>query len=64
MQYLEETLKVPSVDVLVLGLGGVVNKENEKVGEAPAAQWAHIRRARHFSCSHDDLQLLVRGDLD
>ena len=36
----------------------------QKVGEAPAAQWAHIRRARHFSCSHDDLQLLVRGDLD
>ena len=35
MIYIKTQLAVPTVDVLVLGLGGVVKEENEKVGEAP-----------------------------
>ena len=36
----------------------------QKVGEAPAAQWAALRRAGRFACSHDDLELLVRPQRD
>ena len=35
MQYCKERLGAESVEVLVLGLGGVVKKENEKVDEEP-----------------------------
>ena len=35
MQYCKARLGVESVEVLVLGLGGVVKKENEKVDEEP-----------------------------
>lgn len=37
MKYLHSVCGVGALDVLVLGLGGVVHKENEKVAEAPAA---------------------------
>lgn len=35
--YIKERLGVTTVDVLVLGLGGVVHKEGEKIAEAPYA---------------------------
>ena len=35
MIYMKSRLGVAAIDVLVLGLGGVVKKEDEKVGEAP-----------------------------
>tara|TARA_Y100001963_G_scaffold157764_1_gene254938 strand:- start:657 stop:2015 length:1359 start_codon:yes stop_codon:yes gene_type:complete len=35
MQYCKEKLGAESVEVLVLGLGGVVKKENEKIDEEP-----------------------------
>ena len=35
MGYIKDKLGVAAIDVLVLGLGGVVKKEDEKVGEEP-----------------------------